>query len=78
MPSSAASDVYKRQTLPMSRATFLSSSLSSAEADSCFARVVGGFDVVERMRKQPAPKGMGFINDPAGYVVIDDIFLKDA
>jgi hypothetical protein len=51
---------------------------SKTEADSCFARVVGGFDVVERMRKQPAPKGMGFINDPAGYVVIDDIFLKDA
>ena len=51
---------------------------SKTEADSCFARVVRGFDVVERMRKQPAPKGMGFINDPAGYVVIDDIFLKDA
>ena len=51
---------------------------SKTEADSCFAKVVGGFDVVERMRKQPAPKGMGFINDPAGYVAIDDIFLKDA
>ena len=50
---------------------------SKTEADSCFAKVVDGFDVVEKMRKQPAPKGMGFVNDAKDFIVVDDIRLKD-
>jgi cyclophilin family peptidyl-prolyl cis-trans isomerase len=29
----------------------------SAEADTCFAKVVGGFDIVERIHKSPVKKG---------------------
>ena len=45
---------------------------SKTEADSCFAKVVGA-DVVERMRKQPAPKGLGFVNNKADYIVVEDV-----
>ena len=49
---------------------------SKTEADSCFAKVVSGADVVERMRKQPAPKGLGFVNDKADYIVVEEIQLR--
>ena len=45
---------------------------SKTEADSCFAKVVSGADVVERMRKQPAPKGLGFVNNKADYIVVEE------
>mmetsp|Transcript_11947 Transcript_11947/g.16521 ORF Transcript_11947/g.16521 Transcript_11947/m.16521 type:complete len:370 (-) Transcript_11947:288-1397(-) len=42
------------------------------EADSCFGRVIEGFDevVVGRVRKMP---GDGFINDPKKHVLIKDL-----
>jgi len=43
---------------------------SKTEADSCFAKIVDGFDVVERMRSQPAPKGLGFVTDPGDFIHI--------
>ena len=49
---------------------------SKTEADSCFAKVVSGADVVERMRKQPAPKGLGFVNNKADYIVVEDVQLR--
>ena len=49
---------------------------SKTEADSCFAKVVSGADVVERMRKQPAPKGLGFVNSKADYIVVEDVQLR--
>ncbi|KAJ8601401.1 hypothetical protein CTAYLR_005019 [Chrysophaeum taylorii] len=43
---------------------------SKTEADSCFAKIVEGFDVVERMRRQPAPPGLGFVHDSKEYINI--------
>jgi hypothetical protein len=51
---------------------------SRTEADSCFAKVVSGADVVERMRKQPAPKGLGFVRDNSNYIVVEDVALRPA
>ena len=51
---------------------------SRTEADSCFAKVVAGFDVVKKMQDQPTPGGMGFVNDRADYIVVDDIRLTES
>mmetsp|Transcript_19948 Transcript_19948/g.59426 ORF Transcript_19948/g.59426 Transcript_19948/m.59426 type:complete len:276 (+) Transcript_19948:128-955(+) len=51
---------------------------SKTEADSCFAKVVRGQDVVRRMQNQPGAKGMGFISDPKMYIVVEDIALRAA
>ena len=48
---------------------------SKTEADSCFAKVVAGFDVVKKMQKQPTKERMGFVNDPSDFIVVDDIRL---
>ena len=29
--------------------------------------------MVKRMRKQPAPKGLGFVNNKADYIVVEDV-----
>ena len=49
---------------------------SKTEADSCFAKVVGGADVIERMKNQPGAKGMGFISNQANYIFVEDIALR--
>ena len=43
---------------------------SKTEADTCFAKILEGADVVERMRKQPGAKGMGFINNADNHIKI--------
>lgn len=44
---------------------------SKTEADSCFAKVSPGYEsVVERMRRQPAPQGLGFVKDPSDFIRI--------
>lgn len=52
---------------------------SKTEADSCFARVVEGWEdvVIKRMKKQPGgnPKSGGFINDQSNYIEITELKL---
>lgn len=49
---------------------------SKTEADSCFGRIISGFDVVEKMKKQPGAGPNGFINSPEDYIRIPSITLK--
>ncbi len=46
---------------------------SKTEADSCFGRIVKGFDVVERMKKQPGAGPSGFVNSPDNFIRIPSI-----
>lgn len=47
---------------------------SKTEADSCFGKIVDGFDVVNRMNKQPGgAKGSGFIGDSKNFIRITSL-----
>lgn len=47
---------------------------SKTEADACFAKIVDGFDVVERMKRQaggaPEGGGLGFVRNSEDYIQI--------
>jgi cyclophilin family peptidyl-prolyl cis-trans isomerase len=49
---------------------------SKTEADSCFGKIVDGFDVVARMQKQPGgAKGSGFVEDSKNFIRITSLKL---
>jgi len=52
---------------------------SRTEADSCFAKVVGSRDVVNRMKTQPGGKPPnGFISDNKNFIVVENVALRDS
>ncbi|KAJ1449090.1 hypothetical protein M885DRAFT_470588 [Pelagophyceae sp. CCMP2097] len=51
---------------------------SKTEADSCFARVAQGFDVVDRMGKQPNTGGMGFVTNKHDFIVIRQVRIRQS
>ena len=48
---------------------------SATEADSCFGKIIKGFEVVDRMKKQPGTGPSGFINSPSNYIRIQSLKL---
>lgn len=48
---------------------------SQTEADSCFGKIVEGFDVVARMMKQPGKGPSGFIISPSNNIKIVEMTL---
>jgi hypothetical protein len=48
---------------------------SKTEADSCFGKIIDGFDVVKRMQKQPGAGPSGFINKDENYIRIPSFKL---
>lgn len=46
---------------------------SKTEADSCFGRVVKGFEVIERMKRQPGAGGAGFVDSPDNHIRIPSV-----
>lgn len=50
---------------------------SETEADACFAKVVEGVEIVEKMRQQPAPPGLGFVRDKQDFIRILGVDLLD-
>lgn len=43
---------------------------SKTEADTCFGRIADGFDVIERIKKQPGA------NPPAGFVSPAENYIR--
>jgi hypothetical protein len=50
---------------------------SKTEADSCFGKIVDGFEVVKRMQKQPGgSKGSGFVSDSNNFIRITALHVR--